>query len=133
MLLTMPEREHPNATAYRQAADSFRAGDFERLATLVDDDVIWHIPGRSPGSGELRGRDAVVAWLAEMKRHGFWLMEHDVFGNDEHVCALSQMGARRPGVDVETRVVSVFHYRDGRQLERWFFPEDNDTWDRILE
>jgi hypothetical protein len=28
--------------------------------------------------------------------------------------------------------VSVFHFRDGRQSERWFFPEDAEAWDRIF-
>ncbi len=39
------------------------------------------------------------------------------------------MGARREGRDVQTRVVSIFHYRNGQQLERWFYPEDPVTWD----
>jgi hypothetical protein len=30
-------------------------------------------------------------------------------------------------------VVSVFHYRDGQQLERWFYPEDAAVWDQIFE
>jgi hypothetical protein len=74
----------------------------------------------------------LLVWLAGLTEIGFWLKEHDVFGNDEHVCALSYMGARRPGLDVETRVVSTFHFRDGRQVERWFFPEDATAWDRIF-
>ena len=73
-----------------------------------------------------------MAWLSQLRAKGFWLAEHDVFGNDEHVCALSLMGTQRGGVDVQTRVVSVFHYRDGRQLERWFHPEDRDAWDQIV-
>jgi len=131
--MTSPDADHPNAIAYRRAAESFRARDFERLATLVDDEVVWHIPGRHRRAGDLRGRDAVVAWLAELTRIGFWLSEHDVLGNDRHVCALSEMGARRPGLDVRTRVVSIFHYRDGRQLERWFYPEDAAIWERIFD
>jgi len=73
-----------------------------------------------------------MRWLADLIKTGFWLTEHDVLGNDEHVCALSNMGARRPGLEVETRVVSIFHFRDGRQVERWFFPEDAAAWDRIF-
>jgi len=42
------------------------------------------------------------------------------------------MPARRRSVDVQTRVVSVFHYRDGPQLERWFYPEDCAAWDQIF-
>ncbi len=56
-----------------------------------------------------------------------------MLANDAHVCAISHMGARREGVDIETRVVSIFHFRDGRQAERWLFPEDADIWDQIFD
>ena len=125
--------EHPNATAYRAAANAFRARDLDALAEVLDPDVVWHIPGRHPRAGDVRGRDGVTGWLADAAALGFWLQEHDVFGNDEHVCALSLMGASRPSGDLETRVVSIFHYRDGRQAERWFYPEDPAVWDRILD
>ena len=124
--------EHPNATAYRQAADAFRAQDLGAIEALVDEDVVWHVPGNHPRAGDIRGRDALLIWLAGLADLGFWLREHDVLANDEHVCALSHMGARRPGLDAETRVVSIFHFRDGRQIERWFLPEDAEAWDRIL-
>jgi ketosteroid isomerase-like protein len=123
--------EHPNATAYRRTADAYRAQDFEALAELIADGVVWHVPGDHPMAGDVRGREALLAWLGKLPARGFWLQEHDVLGNDEHVCALSEMGARRDGVDVRTRVVSVMHFGDGRQLERWFYPEDPEAWDRI--
>jgi hypothetical protein len=47
---------------------------------------------------------------------GFWLIERDVFASDQHVCAVSAMGARREDVDAQTRVISIFRYRDGRQV-----------------
>ena len=126
-------KEHANAAAYRQTADAFRAGDFSRLETLIDPDVVWHVPGNDPRAGDVRGSEAVVAWLAGRIELGFWLMEHDVIANDEHVCVLSYMGVRRPEVDIHTRDVSIFHFRDGRQAERWFFPDDPLAWDRILD
>ena len=125
--------EHPNATAYRKAADAFRARDLRAIEALVDEDVVWHVPGHHPRAGEIRGRDALLAWLSDLAEVGFVLREHDVFGNDEHVCALSYMGARRPGADIETQVVSIFHFRDGRQVERWFYPHDLAVWDRIFD
>ncbi len=124
--------EHPNAIAYRRTADAFRARDFDTLRSLIADDVVWHVPGRHPMAGEIRGLDALVAWLSRLNGLGFTLREHDVLGNDDHVCALSYMGARRPGVDIEIRVLSVFHFRDGRQLERWLYPEDLEAWDAIF-
>jgi hypothetical protein len=35
-------------------------------------------------------------------------------------------------VDVQTRVVSIFRYRDGRQVERWMYPDDTTAWDAIF-
>jgi ketosteroid isomerase-like protein len=124
--------DHRNALAYRRTAEAFRSGDSALLASLIDPAVVWHVPGTHAMAGDIRGRDALLMWLSELKRKGFWLTAHDVLGNDRHVCALSIMGARRKGVDIQVRVVSVFHYRDGHQLERWFYPEDPVAWERIF-
>jgi hypothetical protein len=123
---------HPNAVAYRKAADAFRSRDLDAIAELVAHDVVWHVPGSHSMAGDIIGRDALIAWLEKLTASGFWLREHDVFANDDHVCALSYMGTRREGIEVETYVVSIFHFEDGRQKERWFFPDDRSAWDRIF-
>jgi ketosteroid isomerase-like protein len=123
--------EHPHAIAYRDTAEAFRSGDMTTLATLIAPDVLWHVPGSHPLAGDVRGRERLLEWLAALRPLGFWLSEHDVLGNDDHVVALSTFGARREGVDVQTRVISVMHFRDGQQLERWFHPEDLTAWHQI--
>lgn len=120
--------EHPNAIAYRATADAFRSGDRKALATLIDAEVVWHLPML----GDVRGRDRLIEWLGELLAQGFWLTEHDVFGNDEHLCALSIMGVKRGEIDAQTRVVSIFHFREGKQLERWLYPEDAVAWKEIF-
>ena len=124
--------DHPDALAYRRTADAFRAGDFGQLEQLIAPDVVWHVPGEHRMAGDLRGREAVITWLTEVRGLGFWLEEHDVFASDQHVCAVSTMGARRDGVDVKTRVVHLFRYRHGQQVERWFYPDDQTAWDSIF-
>jgi ketosteroid isomerase-like protein len=124
--------EHPNATAYRRAATAFRAHDLATIADLVDPDVVWHVPGEHPLAGDYRGRDETLRFLEQVLALGFVLTEEDVFGNDQHVCALSQMGVRRPGLEVSTWVVSIFRFHGQRQLERWFYPEDMAAWNAIL-
>jgi hypothetical protein len=42
------------------------------------------------------------------------------------------MGAVKEGRAISVQVISVFHYRDGRQRERWFHPTDLETWDRLF-
>ena len=130
---TLPHSgEHPNATAYRMAADAFRAGDLAVIRSMVDPDVVWHFPGQHPWARDYRGLEELGHFLTGIRALGFWLREDDVFGNDVHVCAISMMGARRPGIDVRTRVVSIFRFRDGRQLERWFYPDDLDAWNAMF-
>jgi hypothetical protein len=85
----MTTGEHPNVAAYRRTVDAFRARDFDTVGSLVAEDVVWHVPGRHSFAGDIRGLDELVAWLGRLSELGFTLREHDVFGNDEHVCALS--------------------------------------------
>jgi hypothetical protein len=35
-------------------------------------------------------------------------------------------------VDVQTPLVSIFRYRDGRQVERWFYPDGIAAWHAIF-
>jgi hypothetical protein len=109
-------------------ADAFRSGDRVALANLIDAEVVWHVPLL----GEVRSRGRLIEWLGELFARGFWLTEHDVFGNDEHVCALSIMGVKHGNTDVQSRVVSIFHFRRGIQLERWLYPEDPVAWKQII-
>ena len=88
---------------------------------------------RSPLHGGGRSRAAESSAMARRTSpEGLLAPEQDVFANDEHVSAISVMGAKRPDVDVRTRVV-VFRYQNGRQLERWLYPDDNDAWHQIAE
>jgi ketosteroid isomerase-like protein len=133
--LTRNVGEHPNAKAYRRTANAFRAQDEEALRNLIADDVIWHVPGTNGLAGEVRGRDSLFDWFQRLRAvtsGSFSLEEHDVVGNDDHVVALSRMSAVRRGKAITVQVISVFHYRNGKQQERWFHPVDLDTWDRML-
>jgi hypothetical protein len=47
------------------------------------------------------------------------IKEHDVLGTDAHVVALSNWSAVREGIPSSVDEVGVFHFRDGRQQERW--------------
>ena len=124
--------DHPNAVAYRRTAEAFRQGDLDAIASLIAEDVVWHVPGNHPLAGDWVGRERVLELLARLRSLGFTLREHDVFGDDDHVCALSHMGASRDDLEISTRVVSIFHFRDGRQTERWLYPEDVVAWNRIF-
>ena len=127
--------DHPNVTAYRRTADAFRAGDREALAALIDEDVVWHIPGSGPMAGDIHGREALFRFfdrLRDMTEGTFMIKEHDVLGTDDHVVALSNWSVVREGIPLSVDVVGVFHFRDGRQQERWNHASDMAALDRVL-
>ena len=99
--------EHPNATAYRRTADAFRADDREALAALIDEDVVWHVPGSGPLAGDIDGREALFRFfdrLGDVTEGTFTIAEHDVLGSDEHVVALSTWSGVRDGMPVSVGV-----------------------------
>ena len=97
--------------------------------------MVWHVPGNSLLAGEIHGLDALFRWferLHQVTKGTFMLREHDVLATDDHVIALSDMSSERDGHRVSVNVVSVMHFRDGRQLERWFHPSDPLAYDVLL-
>ena len=126
--------QHPDAIAYRRTAEAFRSGDLDVVESMIAPEVVWHVPGdhTHPMAGTIQGREALLEWLRSVKKIGFWLVECDVFASDEHVCAVSTMGARRDYFDAQTRVISIFRYQDGRQVERWLYPDDLAAWNAIF-
>ena len=124
-------QDPPDAIAYRRTADAFRVGDLDLVKTLVAPEVVWHVPGQHDMAGTIGGREALLTWLASS---GTWAS-----GSSSTMCSqatgMSARSARwAPAVTAssQTRVISIFRYRDGRQVERWFYPDDTAAWNTIF-
>ena len=73
----------------------------ERLAALIDEDVVWHIPGSGPMAGDIHGREALFRFFDRLRDddgRDLHDQEHDVLGTDDHVVALSNWSAVRDGI-----------------------------------
>ena len=42
---------------------AIRQGDFDPAIALIADDVVTHVPGRSPAAGDLNGRSAFLGYI----------------------------------------------------------------------
>jgi ketosteroid isomerase-like protein len=56
---------HPNEELVRRAFDTFASGDVETLRGLMDQDSVWHAPGRNPLAGDHRGVEAILGYFAK--------------------------------------------------------------------
>jgi uncharacterized protein len=118
---------HPNEGIVRSGFDAFAKGDVDTLRQLFDQDAVWHVPGRSPLSGDHRGMDAILGFLArtmELTGGTFRAEVHDVVANDEHAVAIYVTRGEREGRTLESRDVLVSHIRNGKLAEAWLLSTD---------
>jgi ketosteroid isomerase-like protein len=97
------------------------------IAALLDESVVFHVPGRSPNTGDYRGKGAVLSFLqraAELTGGTLALELGDVATGRHHVFALARYTARRLDRSLENRLTHVLRVRDGRVVESWFYTGD---------
>jgi ketosteroid isomerase-like protein len=114
--------DHPNLELLRRGYTAYGAGDMDTINELFADDVVWHVAGRSPLSGDYNGKEQVFGFfakLAEMSDGTSKVEVHDVLANDEHGVAVVTESATRGGRNHEGSATHVFHLRDGQVTEFW--------------
>lgn len=114
--------------------DAIAEGDIERVGEFIADDIVVHIPGNNPMSGDYRGREEVLAHyrsLFERTEAAGGSIEvdmHDLLASDDHVVALS----RRTFAGVDARAVAIYHVDDGKIEEVWVHEAAQDEVDKAL-
>jgi ketosteroid isomerase-like protein len=126
---------HPNEELVQHAFDAFSKGDFEAVAALLADDIIYHFPGRGPLAGDHRGKDQVLANFAkqaELTGGTFRLDVHDIVASDDHGIVLTAARGERGDRSWEDNAVLVFHIRNGKISEAWLHPGDEYAGDEFF-
>lgn len=113
--------EHPNAALVRRLYAAFAARDFPTLRTLLAEDAVWHIPGRSPIAGDYRGLDSVVNdFLERVVRQSDGTLQAvptDILANDRHIVVLQHSTGQRQGKTLDITVCQVFRVQNDRIAE----------------
>jgi ketosteroid isomerase-like protein len=119
--------EHPNVELLRRGYEAYGSGDLETIDALFDDDIVWHVAGRGPLSGEYHGKQEVFGFfgkIMELSGGTSKLEVHDILASDDHGVALLTGSASREGREFSGSDVHVFHIRDGKVVEFWDSPVD---------
>jgi len=125
--------EH-NATLVRDAYEAFARGDIPTVLGILDPAIIWHIPGRSPLSGDYKGHDEVLGFFAtSMERSAGTLRVDvdDIIANGERVVVLSTVSAVRNGRSWSSPEVHVWRVVDGTAVEFREFQGDQQSEDEF--
>lgn len=118
---------HPNEDLMREGFTAFQSGDLQKVGDFFADDIVWHVPGKSPLAGDHKGIDAVMEFFGktmEMTGGTFKLEVHDILANDEHGVALITTTGEREGKSLRSNGVQVIHIEGGKVTESWLHPDD---------
>jgi len=111
-------------------------GDLHAAYAFFAQDMVAHVPGRSALAGELRGRDAMIAYIehARAASHGadIQLELIDMLSSEKRVMLLVHERFARPSRVVEIRRANVYTIEHGQIVEIRIFEADQYTVDELL-
>jgi ketosteroid isomerase-like protein len=120
--------EHGNVQRLREGYEAFAKGDLAALREFFADDILWHVPGDSPISGDYKGYDEVMGFFGRIMQETNGTLRndvHDMLANDEHAVVLVDTSAQRGDKTLKARAAHVMHIKDGKITEFWNFTEDS--------
>ena len=123
-----------NAELIRRGYEAFAKGDMPTVLGLIAEDITWHVPGRSPLSGNYKGHEEVLGFFAKgMELSGGTLrVEADeILAEGERVVVLSTVSAERKGQSWSSPEVHVWRVVDGKAVEFREFQGDQQTEDEF--
>lgn len=123
-----------NADLIRRAYQAFGAGDLDTVLGILDPEIAWHVPGRSPLSGDYKGHDQVVRFFGrtmELSESTFTIELDEVLADAERVVVLCTVAAQRNGQRWTSPEVHVWRVVDGRAIEFREFQGDQEAEDRF--
>ena len=123
----MNEQDQSNVETVRH----FYSGD-DAERTTVTEDIVWHVPGHNPVSGDYYGSEEYMNLMpSRMAPLTHWDFElHDVMVNGNYVVATVRLRGERKGKKVDLRGAHILRINDhGQVAEGWGFTSDQDALD----
>jgi ketosteroid isomerase-like protein len=120
---------HPNEERTRKGYEAFSSGDLEAVKDLFAPDILWHVPGDTPISGDYKGIDEVLGFFGTLMQETggtFKLEIHDILANDKRAAILAHQYSTRNGKTLDTDVVHVMSINpEGKTTEFWGYVQDS--------
>jgi ketosteroid isomerase-like protein len=124
-----------NVAIMQRAYDAFNKGDMSTLIDLFDERAVWHLPGRSAMANDYQGRDATLAYFAQIGQEtgGTFQAElQELIGDDEdRVIGMQRSTADRDGRHLDVGNCIVFQLKDGRIIDGREHFHDLYAWDEF--
>jgi ketosteroid isomerase-like protein len=123
-----------NTQTLREGYDAFARGDIPAVLAIFDQEIAWHIPGRSPLSGDYRGHEGVVGFFTrchELSAGTLRVQADEIIADGDRVVVLATVSAERNGRSWSSPEVHVWRVQDGRAVEFREFQADQEAEDEF--
>jgi ketosteroid isomerase-like protein len=125
---------HPNVAVITDAYDAFARGDIPAVLRVLAENVTWHVPGRSPLSGDYQGHTGVLEFFGrchELSGGTLRVAPEQAFADHDRVVVLTTVSAERRGQSWSSPEVHVWRVADGRATEFREFQGDQQSEDEF--
>ena len=124
------------AELHRRQAEMYAGGAVDPVVELLAEDVVWHVPGRSPLAGDHRGTAAVVEYFEKRRRLADATMRMHpgkVISEGDAVAQFVTGTAVLGGESVSWQTIGAYRVdaEQRRIQEVWLVPLDAGLFDRI--
>lgn len=126
----MTEQDQRNIETVRQM---YRGENAEN--TTIAADIVWHVPGHNPVSGDYHGYEAYTKLMpSRMAPLSQWDFQvEDVMVNGSYVVATFRLQGERRGRRVDLRGAHIMRLNERAQVvEGWGFSHDQDALDEFF-
>ena len=123
-----------NRTLISDAYRAFANGDIPKAMAAMADDILWHVPGRGPISGDYHGHDEVLGFFQhfmQLSAGTFQIKVDDVLAKGDRVIALVTESAQRNGKAWSSPQVHAWTVKNGKATVFWQFQGDQQTEDEF--
>src|SRR5690349_4918198 len=89
-----------NAALLQRGYDAFAHGDVPTVLEVLAETITWHVPGRSPLSGDYTGHSGVLDFFDRCQRLSeatLQVVPQEILASGERVVVLCTVSARRGG------------------------------------
>ena len=136
---TADSKEHPHVALIHEFYETIGQGYMEKLRTILKEDIVWHLAGKSPLAGEWRGFDGIFldsdgigATVFRLGDGAFGSDLLHVFANDTSAVSITRDYYTGEGNHFDLRLMLFFAVEDGQIAEIREVPFDQYEFDRFF-
>jgi hypothetical protein len=120
-----------------EAMAAVSRGDVDRFGDiLLNDDILWHWPGRSSMAGDYRGREAALGLIRGFHRltgGRLQVQPVDILEGEEYLMAFTHITAEQDDRTLDVIMADAMRFgADGRVVEYWTLSNDQAAVDAFL-